>query len=116
MSISGPEALAALDEALRDLRREEDDILRKLMRGLERLAKIRDSESELLRQLAGLKLPAETQGELVGAVARAGQALRETLEARGRDFAAAVQRRRQLEQRLLELRRLERQISQFFPP
>lgn len=104
MSISGPEALAALNEALRDLRREEDDILRKLMRGLERLAKIRDSESELLRQLAGLTLPAETGGQLVGAVSRAARALRDSLDARGRDFAAAGQRRRQLETALAEHR------------
>jgi hypothetical protein len=104
MSISGPEALAALDEALRDLRREEDDILRKLLRGHERLAKIRDSESELLRQLAILNLPADRATALIGAVAGAAQALRQTLDARGRDFAAAVQRRRQLETALGERR------------
>jgi hypothetical protein len=107
MSISGPEALTALDEALRDLRREEDDILRKLMRGLERLAKIRDGESELLRQLDGLKLPPEMAGELSGAVTRTALALRGVLDARGREFAAASQRRRQLETALAE-RRTER--------
>lgn len=107
MSISGPEALAALDEALRDLRREEDDILRKLLRGLERLAKIRDSESELLRQLAALELPTERAAALVGALGEAAQALRQTLDARGREFAAAVQHRRQLETALGE-RRSER--------
>jgi hypothetical protein len=104
MSISGPEALAALDEALRDLRREEDDVLRKLLRGLERLAKIRDSECELLRQLADLKLPGESGGALVEAVSQAAQALRERLAAHARDFTAAAQRRRQLETALGERR------------
>ena len=97
MSISGPQALAALDEALRDLRREEDDILRKLMRGLERLAKLRDTETELLRQLAGLQLAADPAAALAGAVARTTSTLRAVLETRGREMAAAGQRRRQIE-------------------
>jgi hypothetical protein len=107
MSISGPEALAALDEALRDLRREEDDVLRKLLRGLERLAKIRDSEGELLRQLVALKLPGESGGALVESMRRAAKAQRERLAVHARDFAAAAQRRRQLETGLGE-RRVER--------
>jgi len=107
MSISGPQALAALDEALRDLRREEDDILRKLMRGLERLAKLRDTETELLRQLAGLQLAADPAAALTGAVARTTSTLRAVLETRGREMAAAGQRRRQIETALAE-RRAER--------
>ena len=45
MSIRGPEALASLDEAMRDIRREEDEISKRLARSAERVTKIRESEA-----------------------------------------------------------------------
>ena len=68
MSIRGPEALASLDEAMRDIRREEDEISTRLARSAERVAKIRESEAELFRQLAQLRLDPAVQGELDGAI------------------------------------------------
>ena len=40
MSIRGPEALASLDEAMRDIRREEEDISKRLARSAEKIGKI----------------------------------------------------------------------------
>ena len=52
MSLSGPDALRSLDEALRDIRREEDEIAKRLARSAELVTKIRETEGELFRQLA----------------------------------------------------------------
>ena len=56
MSLSGPEALRSLDEALRDIRREEDEIAKRLARSAELVTKIRATEGELFRQLAKVRL------------------------------------------------------------
>jgi hypothetical protein len=53
MSLSGPEALRSLDEALRDIRREEDEIAKRLARSAELVTKFKETESELLRQSGG---------------------------------------------------------------
>jgi hypothetical protein len=71
MSIRGPEALASLDEAMRDIRREEDEISKRLARSAERVTKTRESEAELFRQLAQLRLDPALQGELDGAISQA---------------------------------------------
>jgi len=77
MSLSGPQVLGALEDALRDIRGEEDDILRKLSRTAERIAKIETAEAELLRELAAGRLPAEKAGlpDVVAAAATKTQAL-----------------------------------------
>jgi hypothetical protein len=64
MTISGPDALRSLDEALRDIRREEDDIARRLSHSSELITKIRETENELFRQLAQVRLDAGNQAEL----------------------------------------------------
>ncbi len=64
MTISGPDALRSLDEALRDIRREEDDIARRLAHSSELITKIRETENELFRQLAQVRLDSGTQAEL----------------------------------------------------
>ena len=66
MTLSGPQALRSLEEALRDIRREEDEISKRLARSAERLTKIREGEAELFRQLASVRLDANTQAELSG--------------------------------------------------
>ncbi|MDO8360373.1 MAG: hypothetical protein Q7T08_10075, partial [Devosia sp.] len=52
MSLSGPDALRSLEEALRDIRREEDEIAKRLSRSTELIEKLREQEGELLLQLA----------------------------------------------------------------
>ena len=64
MSLSGPQALKSLDDALRDIRREEDEIARRLARSAELVTKLRETESELFRQLAGLRLEPATQARM----------------------------------------------------
>ena len=81
MSIRGPEALASLDEAMRDIRREEDEIAKRLARSAERVTKIKESEAELFRQLAQLRLDPAVQGELDGAISAAETKARDMLKA-----------------------------------
>ncbi|UJW84829.1 hypothetical protein [Devosia sp. SL43] len=89
MSIRGPEALASLDEAMRDIRREEDDLSTRLARSAERVAKIKESEAELFRQLAQLRLDPSVQGELDGAISAAEAKAREQLKAHAKDLSKA---------------------------
>ena len=77
MSIGGPQALASLEEAMRDIRREEDEISRRLARSTEVVAKIKESEAELFRQLAQLRLDPAIQAELDGRISSAESKARE---------------------------------------
>jgi hypothetical protein len=77
MSIRGPEALASLDEAMRDIRREEEDIAKRVAKSSEKISKIKEHEAELFRQLALLRLDPKVQAELDGRIS--------TAEARARD-------------------------------
>lgn len=49
MSLSGPDALRALDEALRDIRREEDELSKRAARSAELLLKLRAQQAGLAR-------------------------------------------------------------------
>jgi hypothetical protein len=81
MTLSGPEALRSLEDALRDVRREEDDIAKRLGRSAELIAKIKATESELLRQLAKVRLAPDVQSELTGRLSKAEADAREKLKA-----------------------------------
>ena len=83
MSLSGPEALRSLEEALRDVRREEDDLAKRVARSAELIAKFRETESELLRELAKVRLAPETQSELSGELSQAEIKAREMLDRHG---------------------------------
>ncbi|WP_332700803.1 hypothetical protein [Devosia sp.] len=89
MSIRGPEALASLDEAMRDIRREEEEISKRLARSAEKLGKIRENEAELFRQLAQLRLDPAVQGELDGAISSAETRAREQLKAHAKNLSKA---------------------------
>src|SRR3954464_7400573 len=56
MTLNGPDALRSIEEALRDVRREEAETVRRLARNVELGAKLRAQEGEVLRQLAALRL------------------------------------------------------------
>lgn len=88
MSIRGPEALASLEEAMRDIRREEDEISRRLARTAERISKIKESEAELFRQLAQFRLDPANQAELDGRISSAEAQARDMLK----DHAKAVEK------------------------
>ncbi|MDB5561431.1 MAG: hypothetical protein JWN11_849 [Hyphomicrobiales bacterium] len=89
MSLSGPDALRSLDEALRDIRREEDEIAKRLARSAERVTKIRETEGELFRQLAAVRLDPATQAELSGRLSQAEIRARDMLKQHTRELAAA---------------------------
>jgi hypothetical protein len=81
MTLSGPDALRSMEEALRDIRREEDDIARRLARDAERVTKLREQEADLFRQLAQVRLDPSTQSELAGQISQAEAKAREVLRA-----------------------------------
>ena len=75
MSITGPEALRAIEEALRDIRREEDEALHRLAHSIELMTKLRTQEAELFRQLCAHGAAPETGDALAAAVEKADAAL-----------------------------------------
>jgi hypothetical protein len=101
MTLSGPEALKSLDEALRDIRREEDEIAKRLARSAELVTKFRESESELFRELARVRLDPSVQDELTGKLTQA--------EIKARDMLA--QHAAGLEAAEAELKGLDTEIS-----
>jgi len=88
MTVTGPEALRSLDEALRDIRREEDDIAKRLARSAELVTKIRETENELFRHLAKIRLDSGTQAELGTRLTDAETRAREMLKKHAADLAA----------------------------
>ena len=88
MSLSGPEALRALEEALRDIRRDEDDIARRLARSTELIEKLREQEGELLLQLAAGRFDAATETALASAIDEAASRARQALDAHAEALAA----------------------------
>lgn len=89
MSLSGPEALRSLDEALRDIRREEDEIAKRLAHSADLITKMREQEGELLRQLAQVRLDPATQAELAGQISQAERRARDMLKTHGDDLTAS---------------------------
>src|SRR3954469_22992321 len=75
MSISGPDALRSIEEALRDIRREEDEALHRLAHSVELMTKLRTQEAELFRQLCAHGAAPEAGEALAAAVAKADAAL-----------------------------------------
>jgi len=89
MSIRGPQALASLEEAMRDIRREEDELSKRVSRSAERVTKVKESEAELFRQLAQLRLDPAIQGELDGRISSAEAKARDMLKGHARDVSKA---------------------------
>ncbi len=89
MSIRGPQALASLEEAMRDIRREEDEVSKRVARAAERLSKTREQEAELFRQLARLRLDPTLQPELDGRISGAEAKARDMLKAHAKDVSKA---------------------------
>ena len=89
MSIRGPQALASLEEAMRDIRREEDELSKRVARSAERITKIKESEAELFRQLAQLRLDPAVQDELNDRISSAEAKARDLLKAHTRDMGKA---------------------------
>lgn len=103
MTLSGPDALRSLEEALRDIRREEDEIAKRLARSAERLTKVRESEAELFRQLAAVRLDAETQAELSGRLNQAELKAREMLKRHASDLSQTEENLKALDKSIADL-------------
>jgi hypothetical protein len=92
MTISGPQALNSMDDALRDIRREEDEIAKRLARSNERITKFRETEGELFRQLAMVRLDPATQQQLDGHISQAEVTARDRLKQHASELSATEQR------------------------
>lgn len=92
MSLAGPDALRSLEEALRDIRREEDEIARRLARSTELIEKLREQEGDLLLQLAAGRFDPADEAALAAALSVAGHQAREVLKGHGDDLAAVETR------------------------
>src|ERR1051325_7265363 len=92
MALRGPEALASLEEALRDVRREEDEIAKRLARSNEVIAKFRETEAELFRQLAMLRLDPNVQSELAGTISQAEAKARDLMKAHAAQLAGTEEK------------------------
>ncbi|MGN6488460.1 MAG: hypothetical protein ACTHLT_11660 [Devosia sp.] len=88
MTLSGPDALRSLDDALRDIRREEDEIAKRLARSAELVTKFRETQSELFRQLASVRLDPATQKELGDRLSQAELRARDMLDKHGAELEA----------------------------
>ncbi|NMA98232.1 MAG: hypothetical protein GX970_09005, partial [Phyllobacteriaceae bacterium] len=117
MSIRGPQALASLEEAMRDIRREEDEISKRVARSAERISKMKEGEAELFRQLAKLRLDPSLQDELSGRISSAEAKARDMLKGHAREVSDAeavmstvdAERAKLVDQRAAALARLEEQ-------
>ncbi|MBU1174551.1 MAG: hypothetical protein KKH72_04035 [Alphaproteobacteria bacterium] len=96
MALTGPQALSSLDDAVRDIRREEDDIAKRLARSAERVAKLREAEAELYRELAAMRL--KEPEALTGSLGDAEKRARAILDTRAADMAAAEDALRNLDE------------------
>lgn len=97
MTVSGPEALRSIEEALRDIRREEDEIAKRLARSAEMVTRLREQEAELLTQLATVRLDPATQSELAGRISQAEAKARDMLKTHETDLARSADALRDLD-------------------
>ncbi len=90
MSLTGPAALRSIEEALRDIRREEDELVRRLGRSAELITKTHAQEGELVRQLLAIRLEPDARAALVGEIAAAEARAAATLDQHESDLDAAA--------------------------
>ena len=103
MTLSGPQALKSLDDALRDIRREEDEIAKRLAHSAELVTKFKEGESELLRQLAQVRLDPMAQQDLTGRLSQAELKARDMLARHGAELDAAEAELKALDKRVASL-------------
>jgi hypothetical protein len=103
MTLSGPDALRSLEDALRDVRREEDEIAKRLARSGDLIARIRQQESELLRQLAAIRLDVASQAQLTGPLSGAELKARDMLKSHGTALGEAERQLKSLDDAISKL-------------
>ncbi|VAW22533.1 hypothetical protein MNBD_ALPHA12-1904 [hydrothermal vent metagenome] len=95
--------MRSLDDAVRDIRREENDVSKRLSRSSERVAKIRESEAELFRKLAALRLDSDMQKQIEGQLSRAEREARNVLKSHAASFASSEQQIELLDEKIAAL-------------
>ena len=103
MTLTGADAHAALLEALRDIRREEDDLVLRLAHGAELVATLRAHESELFRQLAAVRLDSEARAALTAALGAQEAAMTASLSVLEAQLVPAAATVATLDKRLADL-------------
>jgi uncharacterized membrane protein YgcG len=88
MTLNGPQAIKAIEDALRDIRREEDEITRRIARTTDRIGKLHETEIGQLRALASIRLTPEAQAELGGKLSQAETRARDMLKQHAADLSA----------------------------
>lgn len=86
--LTGPALLGALDDALRDIRREEDEITRRIARTTDRIGKLRETEAAQVRALAEHMLAGDEREGIEARLAGAETRAREMLGAHARAMDA----------------------------
>jgi len=110
MAISGPQALKSLDDAVRDIRREEDEISKRLARGAERVAKLRETEAELFRQLAEIRMAPDVREELSGRLIKAEERAHQMIAEHARTLAEAEANLQKLDSQVADKVRARRKV------
>lgn len=110
MALSGPEALRSLDSAVRDVRAEENTIAKRLSRSAERVAKLRETQAELFRQLAEVRLSPDVRAELSGRLIQAEERAYEMIAQHSRSLAEAQETLEALDENVAEKTRERRKI------
>ncbi len=101
--------MRSLDDAVRDIRREENDVSKRLSRSSERVAKIRETEAELFRKLAALRLDSDGQKQIDGQLSRAEREARDVLKSHAASFARSESQIELLDKKISELAEERRQ-------
>jgi len=110
MALSGPQALKSLDDAVRDIRDEEGRISKRLARNGERIAKLRETESGLFRQLAGIRLANSVGSHLSGQLSEAEKKAHILLEQYGANLSAAEDALGALDEKVADQARARRAL------
>lgn len=103
MSLSGPQALSSLEEALRDIRREEDEIARRLAKSNEVVSKFRESEAELFRQLAMVRLDPSAQAQLTERISQVEVKARDRLKQQAIDISETEEKLTGIDARIADV-------------
>jgi len=109
MAISGPKALRSLDNAVRDIRREESQITKRLSRSTERAAKVRESEAELFRKLAATRLNLSEQEQIDQRLSKAEKAAKDVLKAHASQIAKSEKQLEEFDKQIASIAKVRQQ-------
>lgn len=110
MALSGPQAMKSLDDAIRDIRREEDELGRRLSRRTERLNKLREAEAELFAELAQTRLDADVRETVKGQLTRAEQQARAVVDRVAEETAALEAELQAIDRQIADRARMRRRL------